>query len=361
MFTHGTMTRDLPLLRARACLPVLVFLGALLPWSGGVGHLSGQNLRGSAASLDRQNAQAKAHNFTYIRTPEQVRQFVENGYLVPVRSNGDFDLHAVSFPYARPETRLFVERLAAQYRSACGEKLVVTSLTRPASNQPRNASSRSVHPTGMALDLRRSNNSSCRSWLERTLLSLEGQGVLEAIYERNPPHYHVALYPRPYAQHVARLTGTTVASVEAVARRESAGGSSPARTATATATPAPAASAAPASARTTPAQTHRVARGETLWSISRQYGVTEAELREANRLSSSRILAGQQLRVPGADASRGDAVATAETVRHTVRPGESLWVIARRHGVTVEDITRNNGIQGNVIRAGQVLEVPASR
>ena len=38
--------------------------------------------------------------------------------------------------YARPEVVLFLERLGKQYREACGEPLVVTSLTRPKSSQP---------------------------------------------------------------------------------------------------------------------------------------------------------------------------------------------------------------------------------
>ena len=58
------------------------------------------------------------------------------------------------------------ERLGGQYRGACGEQLVITSLTRPATLQPRNASERSVHPTGMALDIRYSWDRSCRRWLE---------------------------------------------------------------------------------------------------------------------------------------------------------------------------------------------------
>jgi hypothetical protein len=57
----------------------------------------------------------------------------------------------------------FVERLSSQYHNACGERLVVTSLTRPASEQPRNASDRSVHPTGMAIDLRLSTKGTCRT------------------------------------------------------------------------------------------------------------------------------------------------------------------------------------------------------
>ena len=116
----------------------------------------------------------------------------------------------VSFQVARPEVRLFVERLAAQYRRACGERLVV-------SNQPGNASDRSVHPTGMALDLRRPPTGRCGTWLQSTLLSLERARVLETTLERLPPHFYVAVFPTAYVRHVARLTGRTASAVVAAA------------------------------------------------------------------------------------------------------------------------------------------------
>ena len=50
------------------------------------------------------------NDFTYLRTAAQVQRFVKKGYLVRVRPNADFDLHAVSFPYARPQVELFVRR-----------------------------------------------------------------------------------------------------------------------------------------------------------------------------------------------------------------------------------------------------------
>jgi hypothetical protein len=226
--------------------------------------LSGQSLRGSTASLDRQVRSAEAHDFTFIETPAQVQRFVTAGYLVPVRANRDLDLHGVSHAVARPETRTFILRLAEQYRRACGEKLVVTSLTRPLSRQPGNASSRSVHPTGMAVDFRRSNNMACRSWLERTLLSLEGEGVLEATRESYPPHYHVAVFPRPYARYVEALT-----TRQADTRFASAD-----------------------------VQEYQVRRGDSLWNIARDHGTTVDRLREENSLRGSRIYAGQLLRVP---------------------------------------------------------------
>ena len=161
----------------------------------GIGQVHGQALRGSEASVNRAYARAEDHGFTFLQTAAQIQRFVEAGYLVRVMSRRDFVLHDVSFPYGRPEVKLFIERLGAQHHQACGEELVVTSLTRPLSEQPRNASILSVHPTGMAVDFRTSLNSVCRYWLESTLLYLESAGVLEATRERQPAHYQMSRLP----------------------------------------------------------------------------------------------------------------------------------------------------------------------
>ncbi len=217
-----------------------------------------QSLRGSTGSLNRQNRVARQHDFTYLSTPTHVRRFIEAGYLVPLRDGRHHRLRGVAFPYARPEVALLISRLGRQYSRACGEQLVITSLTRPRTRQPRNASPRSVHPTGMALDLRRSRSRTCRSWLEDTLLTLEGRGVLEASRESRPPHYHVAVFPTQYASYV-----------ESIQLAGAVGG-----------------------------RDHRVRSGDSLWAIARRYGTTVQELRTANKLRGSRIYAGQVLTVP---------------------------------------------------------------
>ncbi len=166
--------------------------------------LEAQTLLGSHESLMRQNQEAREHDFTYLRTSADVRDYAQQGLLVRLAGSSDYELaDNVSFPYARPEVKTFVERLSDQYRGACGERLVVTSLTRPITRQPANASAISVHPTGMAIDLRRSDSSGCRLWLETVLLDLENKGVIEATREQYPPHYHVAVFPNPYLQYVA--------------------------------------------------------------------------------------------------------------------------------------------------------------
>lgn len=222
-----------------------------------------QSLRGSRASLDRQVDQATAHDYSYLDDADDVARYVSAGLLVRVRSGADYELKDVSFPFARPEVKLFIERLSSQFRAACGEKLVVTSLTRPRKLQPRNASDRSVHPTGMALDIRRHNTPSCRDWLDRVLLSLERSAVLEVTLERRPPHYHIALFPEPYASYVARL--------EDRGERGDA---------------------------FTDLVAYTVGRQDTLWRIARRHGTTPEAIQRANGLSSTLIHPGQVLQVP---------------------------------------------------------------
>ncbi len=242
--------------------PSLLITLAAFPLIG-AGQAAAQSLGGSEASVNRVHRQAQNHDYTFLATSSQVRRFADAGYLVRVRPNRDFTLHDVSFPYSRPEVAMFIERLGNQYRRACGEQLVVTSLTRPTSRQPRNASPLSVHPTGMAVDFRRSRSSTCRRWLESTLLYLEKAGVLEATRERTPSHYHVAVFPRQYGQYVANLKAHA-RSADRIAQ----------------------------------ASRYTVRNGDSLWTIAQRHGTTVSRLRAANGIRGSRIFAGQVLTVP---------------------------------------------------------------
>jgi hypothetical protein len=186
---HTVISSSLCLLLAAAPLPA-----------------TAQSLRGSHASVVRMRQQAVRHNLTFYRTRAAVHRAVQRGRLVPLRPNQNYALHNVSLPYVTPSARTFIERLGAQYRERCDEPLVVTGAVRALSRQPRNASDQSVHPAGIAVDLRRPNDARCRAWLRRTLLSIEGEGAIEAIEEASPAHFHVAVFPNPYRRYLARLT-----------------------------------------------------------------------------------------------------------------------------------------------------------
>ena len=323
--------------KKRRVAGAFVALGALLAASS----VDAQSLKGSRTSLIRQRQWAVSHDFTFLRSPADVRDFVRKGLLVPLSGNRDYETHAVSFPYSRPEVRMFVERLAAQYRAACGEKLVVTSATRPITRQPRNASRLSTHPAGMAVDLRRSRRASCRSWLERVLLQLERTGVLEATREWRPPHYHVAISPQAYAQYVARMNGETEAEVapdtEAVEVAE-AGTEESGIT-----------------------ETYQVRRGDSLWKIARRNGVPVSLLKEVNDIHSARIHPGQELVIATADGTVDDGVGQDAVARtYQVRRGDSLWKIARKTGVPVPLLKQVNGMRSTRIHPGQTLVIPTT-
>lgn len=238
-----------------------------------------QSLRGSPVSLARQRSVAERHDFTFLRTGGDVQRFASLGLLVRVPGGANYELSGVSFPYARPQVRTFIERLSAQYHASCGERLVVTSLTRPLDRQPRNASTESVHPTGLAIDLRVSNRAKCRTWLESTLMSLERRGLAEATRERRPPHYHVVVFPTAYEKFVTAVTGVNSAVTVTSTTAESAGADQE-------------------------TGEYEVSRGDSLWLIARRFGTDVEQLKELNGITGNRIMPGQTLRVPGERAGR---------------------------------------------------------
>ena len=110
---------------------------------------------------------------------------------------------------------------------------------------------------------------------------------------------------------------------------------------------------------------HKVKRGETLSIIGRRYGVTVRQLQAANPgVQARRLGIGQRLVIPVSAAARAQPGSVPRVLRtsasryHLVRRGESLWVIAQRYGVTVDNLRSWNGMRsGDVLRTGVRLVV----
>jgi LysM repeat protein len=294
-----------------------------------------QSLKGSPTSVEKQYQLAQSYGFNFVKTASEVAPNVESGELHRVSPGRYIELHDVSYPYAVSETRLFLDRLSRQYHAACGEKLTVTSLLRPVSNQPANAVALSVHPTGMAVDLRIPAKSKCRSWLEDTLLYLEKERVLDVTRERHPAHYHVAVYAKPYE--------TRVAALEAKVRQ-------PATLTQAQSAPEVAVSSSPASRRD-----YTVRKGDSLWEIAAKTGVSVAELRTANRLQGNRINAGQTLLIPDTT-NASTLLAANDVITYRVTRGDTLWTIANRYGTSVKKLQQVNNTS-KFLKVGQVLTI----
>lgn len=112
-----------------------------------------------------------------------------------------------------------------------------------------------------------------------------------------------------------------------------------------------------------PDGSYRVARGDTLGKIAARYHTSVGQLQAWNGMSSTRIHVGDLLRVPGsgssesASASSSNSSAPAPGGKYRIRSGDTLGRIASRHGVSVSELQRWNGLRGNTIHAGDWLHV----
>lgn len=109
---------------------------------------------------------------------------------------------------------------------------------------------------------------------------------------------------------------------------------------------------------------HPVAAGESVASIAGQYKVPETFIERVNEGKRAALQPGDLLLVPAGDVSQLRAGLGSDLERrvYRVRNGDSLWSISRRHGMTVAQLARLNGISTKaVIRPGQRLQVSGSR
>ena len=119
------------------------------------------------------------------------------------------------------------------------------------------------------------------------------------------------------------------------------------------------ASAAPA----VDAAFYRVQPGDNITKIAREHGLSVAQLRVLNPGRSEQVAPGQRLRLSGAAAETAAqqpaAVPLPRLSTHTVQPGDTLFNISRRFGVTVEQLRRLNHLTSDHVKLGQRLVVQA--
>ena len=100
--------------------------------------------------------------------------------------------------------------------------------------------------------------------------------------------------------------------------------------------------------------------GDTLWELARTHGTSEAALRAVNQLrGDGTIFAGQRLRLPHGGSSSASASSPSRSeVSHRVRSGDTLSGIALRYGASQATIARRNRLSGGRIYAGTSIAIP---
>ena len=100
-----------------------------------------------------------------------------------------------------------------------------------------------------------------------------------------------------------------------------------------------------------------VKKGDSLYSIAKKYGTTVNELKSLNNLSSNNLSIGQVLRVPKSSSSNQENVSGNTYV---VKKGDTLYSIAKKYGLTVNELKKLNNLSSNTLNIGDVLNVGGS-
>lgn len=103
---------------------------------------------------------------------------------------------------------------------------------------------------------------------------------------------------------------------------------------------------------------YTVKSGDTLSGIAKKYGTTYQALAAYNGISNPNVISvGQKIKIP----VKGNSAATSTVRKHTVKKGDTLWVLAKKYlgnGSRYKEIMTASGITSSVLRVGQVLTIP---
>nr|WGD89344.1 peptidoglycan endopeptidase LytE [Bacillus subtilis] len=108
------------------------------------------------------------------------------------------------------------------------------------------------------------------------------------------------------------------------------------------------------------AQSIKVKKGDTLWDLSRKYDTTISKIKSENHLRSDIIYVGQTLSINGKSTSSKSSSSSISSSTYKVKSGDSLWKISKKYGMTINELKKLNGLKSDLLRVGQVLKLKGS-
>ncbi|APP10539.1 hydrolase [Lactobacillus delbrueckii subsp. delbrueckii DSM 20074 = JCM 1012] len=112
------------------------------------------------------------------------------------------------------------------------------------------------------------------------------------------------------------------------------------------------------------ADSYTVVKNDTLWGLSKKYGVSVSDLKKANGVSGHLIYVGQKLQIPtksnkATKTSTSTSTVDTTSTTHTVVKGDTLWSLAKKYGVSVSTLMKANNLSSSTILIGQSLNLRA--
>lgn len=104
--------------------------------------------------------------------------------------------------------------------------------------------------------------------------------------------------------------------------------------------------------------TYIVQPGDTLSEIAVKHNITVKALKDFNQLKNDLIRIDQELKIPRTGIGGGEDGNVYTNIFHEVRPGDSLYLLARKYGVEIETIRLANNLRSDIIYVGQNLVIP---
>lgn len=103
-------------------------------------------------------------------------------------------------------------------------------------------------------------------------------------------------------------------------------------------------------------RTYTVMPGDTVGTIASRFGMSVSQLKAINHLRSNRIVIGQAFKIP-VQSQTSPGKSSASSQFHNVKNGDTLWSISKRYGISQQQLLRLNGSQAKSLRVGQKLRV----
>lgn len=100
--------------------------------------------------------------------------------------------------------------------------------------------------------------------------------------------------------------------------------------------------------------TYTVKKGDSLWNIAKLYETTVDQIIKLNKLDSNLLSIGQKLVIPETDFT---VYTKPNYTKYTVKKGDSLYSISKKYGISVDTIMKDNALKSNVLSIGQVLNI----